>query len=249
MTDYSKNPRELDDPHPVGTTIGATTGVAAGAAVGTAVGGPVGGILGAVIGGFAGGATGHEIAEALDPTHEDDYWRENFARRPYVDGDDYDVYRPAYFYGWNARRRTLGSSWDELESDLRAGWEKFEDKTELTWERAKDAIRDGWERVERGFDRVFDDEDEYWRTNYRTRPYVDDGASYDTYRPAYEYGWSERVRRFDHDWDDVEDELERGWEKFERKTKLTWERAKDAVRDAWHHVEEALPGDFDRDGR
>src|SRR5689334_14038343 len=31
-------------------------------------------------------------------------------------------------------------------------------------------------------------EDTYWKDNYRSRPYVDKGASYDEYRPAYRYG-------------------------------------------------------------
>jgi hypothetical protein len=30
---------------------------------------------------------------------------------------------------------------------------------------------------------------------------------------------------------------------------MMWNDAKHAVRDGWHRVEEALPGDADRDGR
>ena len=44
-------------------------------------------------------------------------------------------------------------------------------------------------------------EDAYWRSNYATRPYVTPGSTYDTYRPAYQYGWESYAqyegRRFD----------------------------------------------------
>src|SRR6185295_15488728 len=32
-------------------------------------------------------------------------------------------------------------------------------------------------------------EDAYWRQNYSSRPYIDKGADYEAYRPAYRYGW------------------------------------------------------------
>jgi hypothetical protein len=34
-----------------------------------------------------------------------------------------------------------------------------------------------------------DAEDTYWRNEFRTRPYVRSGSSYDEYRDAYRYGW------------------------------------------------------------
>ena len=92
-------------------------------------------------------------------------------------------------------------------------------------------------------------EDEYWRTNYATRPYVEDGETYDTYRPAYRYGWESRARMGKRSYSEVERDLERGWEKAKGESRQTWHEAKDATRDAWHRVERALPGDFDRDGR
>ncbi len=250
MTDRIEERYETDDAHPVGTTLGATTGVVGGGALGAALGGPVGAVLGAILGGVGGGKAGHEIAESLeDPTGEDDYWRENYRRRPYVGDEKYETFRPAYYYGWNARRRTLGTTWDEVEHELREGWESFEDRTGLAWDRASGAVRDAWDRIERTFENVFRDEDEHWRTNFRSRPYVDDDVSYETLRPAYEYGWRERVRRWDARWEDVEDDLEETWDRVMDSAKLKWHQVKDAVRDAWHHVERKLPGDFDLDGR
>src|SRR5262245_5133401 len=66
--------------HPVGVAMGATGGAAAGAAVG-AVGGPVGVAVGAAVGGVAGGLAGKGAAEAINPSVEDEYWRENYKAR------------------------------------------------------------------------------------------------------------------------------------------------------------------------
>lgn len=72
--------------HPVGTGIGAASAGAVGAAVG-AVGGPVGSVIGAAIGSVVGGLVGKSAAEAVNPTVEDDYWRENYTSRPYAKSD------------------------------------------------------------------------------------------------------------------------------------------------------------------
>src|ERR1700761_4624772 len=50
-------------------------------------------------------------------------------------------------------------------------------------------------------------EDAYWRENYSSRPYVNKGASYDEYAPAYQFGWESRARHSDADFDDVEPTL------------------------------------------
>src|SRR6187397_403270 len=79
--------------HPVGTGVGAAGGAAAGAAIG-AVGGPVGAAVGLVAGAVAGGLAGKGVAEKIDPTVEDAYWRENYSKRPYVEtGATYDAYQ------------------------------------------------------------------------------------------------------------------------------------------------------------
>jgi hypothetical protein len=92
-------------------------------------------------------------------------------------------------------------------------------------------------------------EDEYWRTNYTSRPYVKPGITYDEYQPAYRYGWESRTRHAGQRFDEVETDLERGWDRAKGKSRLAWNEARDATRDAWHRIEERLPGDADRDGR
>ena len=96
----------------------------------------------------------------------------------------------------------------------------------------------------------FRTEDEHWRENFMTRPYVDTTEDYDTYRPAYQYGWEARQRYPEREWDDrLEAELSQGWAETQHGTRQGWEKVKGAVRDAWHRVERRLPGDADRDGR
>ena len=86
--------------------------------------GPVGMAVGAVVGGVVGGLAGKGVAESIDPTTEDAYWRENHTSRPYYDaGHTYDDYAPAYRYGWESRSRHADRNWDEVETDLARGWD------------------------------------------------------------------------------------------------------------------------------
>jgi hypothetical protein len=80
---------------------------------------------------------------------EDTYWRTNYHGRPYASsaGRDYDFYRPAYRYGFDAANRYQGRSWEEVQSDLSRGWNTYEHRGTSTWEQVKDAVRDAWDRV------------------------------------------------------------------------------------------------------
>src|SRR3954470_2056865 len=92
--------------HPIGTGVGAAGAGAAGAAIGSVVPGvgtAVGGAVGAVVGAVAGGLAGKAVAEAVNPTEEDAYWRDNFSSRPYASGSTYDDFAPAYRYGYTSR--------------------------------------------------------------------------------------------------------------------------------------------------
>ena len=151
-TDKDTNPDPITGApgsHPVGTGLGAAAAGAAGAAIGMAAG-PVGSAIGAVVGAVAGGLAGKGVAEAVDPTAEDAYWRDNYSTRPYYQsGHTYDDYGPAYRYGWESRTRYSGKKFDDVESDMGRDWDRMKGKSRLNWERAKDATRDAWHRVER----------------------------------------------------------------------------------------------------
>ncbi|MBK9605584.1 MAG: hypothetical protein IPO58_03840 [Betaproteobacteria bacterium] len=134
--------------HPVGTGIGAALGgAAAGAAAGTVVG-PVGTVVGAAVGAIVGGLAGKGVAEAIDPTRELVYWRENYKTRPYADkGIAFDEYEPAYGYGVASYAKYPGRSFDDLDSDLARDWNAARGTSTLAWDRARFASRDAWDRV------------------------------------------------------------------------------------------------------
>jgi hypothetical protein len=134
--------------HPIGTGVGAAVGgAAAGAAAGT-VAGPVGTVVGAAVGAIAGGLAGKGVAEAIDPTSEVGYWRENFKDRPYIDNDtNFDDYGPAYGYGVSSFVKYPGRSFDDVETDLSRDWDGARGASNLQWEQARNATRDAWERV------------------------------------------------------------------------------------------------------
>ena len=132
--------------HPVGTGVGAAGAGAAGAAIGS-MAGPIGTVVGAVVGAVAGGYAGKGVAEMVDPTAEDAYWRENYKSRPYAKGTDYNQLAPAYKYGWESRTRHQGKNFDEVETDLRSDWDRQHGSSGMSWDKAKMAVRDSWDRV------------------------------------------------------------------------------------------------------
>ncbi len=135
--------------HPVGVGVGAAAAGAAAGAAGGAVGGPIGAAVGAVIGGVMGGLAGKDVAESIDPTVEDAYWRDAYTSRPYYEeSTPYDDYAPAYRYGWEARALHTGKTWDDVENELKLGWEPARAHSRLTWARAHEAARDAWNRVD-----------------------------------------------------------------------------------------------------
>jgi len=104
--------------------------------------------VGTGVGAAAGGLAGKGVAEAIDPTVEEAYWRENFSSRPYVRGDaKFDDYGPAYRHGAEAYGRSNGRSFDDAEPELRRDWERTRGNSSLSWDKAKDASRDAWQRV------------------------------------------------------------------------------------------------------
>ncbi len=138
--------------HPVGTGVGAAIGgAAAGAAAGLAAG-PVGTIVGAVVGGVAGGLAGKGIAEQIDPSIEDHYWRNEYGTRDYYDPTiGYEEVGPAYKYGWESRAEYGERKWEDVEPDLAHEWTNRREKSSLDWGRARPAARDAWDRVDTNF--------------------------------------------------------------------------------------------------
>lgn len=238
--------------HPVGTGVGSAGGAAAGAALGAPFG-PVGVLVGGAIGAVAGGVVGHAAGEKLDPTAEDEYWREAHRVRPYFDQEfSYEAdWAPAYRHGWEARENHPDRRWDDtLESDLGRDWESRRGESRLDWERAREAARDAWDRGDRTY-RTYDATDRYWKGQYAGSDHFNKNYNYDNdYRPAYRYGTWARAHYIDRAWDSrFESDLKRGWERHRGNSRLDWDKAKHAARDAWHGVGDAVPGERDEPRR
>lgn len=136
--------------HPVGTGVGAVGGAAAGAAIG-AVAGPIGAAVGLVAGAVAGGLAGKGIAEKVDPTVEDAYWKTNYSKQSYVEHNaPYTTYQPAYRTGYEGRSQYPGKKFEEVEAKLQRQYEESKGPNGLSWEKAKVATRAAWNRVETG---------------------------------------------------------------------------------------------------
>jgi len=114
------------------------------------VGGPVGAVVGAAVGAVAGGLAGKSAAEAVNPTVEDSFWKDNFATKSYAQADrGYDYYQPAYRYGWESRAKYQGKKFNDVEADLQRGWDSFKGSSKMAWHDARHATKDAWHRVER----------------------------------------------------------------------------------------------------
>jgi hypothetical protein len=145
--------------HPVGTGVGAVAGGVAGAATAGAVAGtaagPVGTVVGAAVGAVIGGLAGKGVAELVDPTAEEAYWRENFNTRPYVPGHaTFDDYGPAYRFGVDSYGRYDGGAFDDVESEMSRDWDRAKGTSALRWNEAKHAANDAWQRVSESVERA-----------------------------------------------------------------------------------------------
>lgn len=150
--DKSRNPDPITGApgsHPVGTGLGAAAGgIAAGAAVGS-VAGPVGTAIGAAAGAVVGGLAGKGVAEKVDPTREDAYWRENHPRQGWAKGRSYDEFQPAYRAGYEgyAQYSDVPGTFEDREAELRRRYEST--KPKLSWEEARPATQAAWNRFDR----------------------------------------------------------------------------------------------------
>jgi uncharacterized protein (TIGR02271 family) len=168
---YSRDENSHPDPitgapgfHPIGTGVGATGGGLAGAAAGAAIGSVVpgigtlvGGVVGTIAGAAGGGLAGHAVAENIDPSAEDAYWRENYRNRPYVEqGLDYKEYAPAYRYGWESSANNPDMPFDQAEPHLEKNWSESKTKVGMEWDKAKYAVKDAWDRVAKTGTRTID---------------------------------------------------------------------------------------------
>jgi uncharacterized protein (TIGR02271 family) len=78
---------------------------------------------------------------------DDSEFRNDFNARYASRGEAYDVYAPAYQYGYTAASdpRWRGRSWSDVESDLQSDYARTYPNS--TWENIRGAVRYGWEKI------------------------------------------------------------------------------------------------------
>lgn len=114
--------------------------------------GPVGAVVGAAVGAVAGGLIGKGVAEAIDPTAEEAYWRDRYQNEEYYNKDlTYDDYAPAYktgYVGYDTYGRS-GRDFDSAQGDLERDYNEERGGSRLEWEKAQAASRAAWDRAGR----------------------------------------------------------------------------------------------------
>lgn len=83
---------------------------------------------------------------------QDDYWRDRFQSRPYVEtGYTYDHYAPAYRLGYNSYTlygQNQGLTYEQARPQIRNAYEQHYGQGGLGWEKAQHAVRDAWNRMQ-----------------------------------------------------------------------------------------------------
>lgn len=82
-------------------------------------------------------------------------------------------------------------------------------------------------------------EHEFWRVEFKNRPYFTAGTPYEQYGPAYQYGWASYANNKGKTFVELEEQLARDWENRRGKSKLSWVHSRDAAHDAWMRAEKA----------
>ncbi len=86
-------------------------------------------------------------------------------------------------------------------------------------------------------------EHEFWRVEYRNRPYFTPDTGYEQFGPAYQYGWESYESHQGTSFLDAEAQMARDWESRRGQSRLNWNHVKSAAQDAWDRVEKSTRGD------
>lgn len=82
-------------------------------------------------------------------------------------------------------------------------------------------------------------QNEYWRSNYSTRPYYNRSMDYTMYEPAYRYGTELYSQNSGRPYTELETErLRTGWDNARGTSSLSWNEAQLATQDAYNRMYE-----------
>ena len=150
--DFNQDPISKEPgAHPVGTGLGAIAGGAATGAVAGTFAGPAGAVVGGVAGAVVGGMGGKAVAETINPTVEEAYWKNSYNRESYYEaGRSFDDYAPAYRLGLSGYTQH-GGDFEEKEAHLARDWDAKKERSTLAWPQAREASRAAWDRLDMNY--------------------------------------------------------------------------------------------------
>jgi hypothetical protein len=76
-------------------------------------------------------------------------------------------------------------------------------------------------------------EGDYWRENFRRRPYYDATKGYEHYEPGYQFGWESAGEFEGLSFEEVETELSETWDSTRPADAPGWDEIREATRDAF----------------
>jgi len=84
---------------------------------------------------------------------------------------------------------------------------------------------------------TWNDESNYWRNQYTSRPYYNSTTSFSSYEPAYQYGFNTYNQNPNKRYDELDQlQLRSQWEANRGTSTLTWDQAQAASRDAYERM-------------
>lgn len=94
----------------------------------------------------------------------------------------------------------------------------------------------GMHDTEYASDDLWGQHDAHFREQHAGRPYARADRSYESYQPAYRYGYDAARQHGGREYHEVEGDLERGWDRARGTSSHAWHEVKGAVRDAFDRV-------------
>ncbi|HZU36999.1 MAG TPA: hypothetical protein VFA18_13855 [Gemmataceae bacterium] len=73
---------------------------------------------------------------------------------------------------------------------------------------------------------------------FPSKPYVQEGETFEHYQPAYQYGGQAEARYQGKAWHEVENDLQAGWDQARGTCPLSWDQARPAVREGFDRTAE-----------
>jgi uncharacterized protein YcfJ len=89
----------------------------------------------------------NEAGSKLTGSSNDGAPTDQLAEKTQTVSYNYQDYRPAYWYGWEAGQSHRGRTWEAVANELEGGWEQARRDSRLSWVEARDVVRDAWTRA------------------------------------------------------------------------------------------------------